>query len=269
VFGRRRFKTIFPVVLAVMILVALWAAPGVHSTGPVHFVGNTVSNVWVDFYGTIFTVQGAPAEVGDEIAVFDPDGVLCGTCVVRIAGSYGFLHVYGDDPTTPDVDEGADVGDALTFVAWDTSDGREIPCAGTVITGPEPPQWTSDGDVWSVNLSTVSLPEDVTDSISESRSDMHVDRVTGVATMTVTITNISASDLASPMTATIDNISSPDVTVANADTVTPEGKPAFDLDEEVGDGALSPGESVAFTVQFNNPNRVRFTFEVKVFAARF
>ena len=267
-FGRTDFKVSFPLLLAVVILVVFLVAPTVQSIGPLHFVDNTVSNVWVDLYGTNLTVQGAPAEVGDEIAVFDPDGVLCGACVVRIAGTYGFLHVYGDDPTTPDVDEGAGVGDALTLVAWDASEGCELPCAATAITGPQPPQWTNDGDVWNVNLSTVSLPEDVTGLISESRSEMHLDRVTGVATMTVTITNISAGDLLSPMTAVIDNISSPDVTVVNADGVTPEGEPSFDLDDELGDGVLSPGESVGFTVQFNNPNRLRFAFEVKVFAVR-
>jgi hypothetical protein len=269
VFGRTEFKVSFPLLLAAMIFVVFSVAPNVQSIGPVHFVDNAVSNVWVDLYGTDLTIQGAPAEVGDEIGVFDPDGVLCGASVVRIQGTYGFLHVYGDDATTLDVDEGASVGDALTLVAWDASEGREIACAATAITGPQPPQWTNDGDLWNVNLSALAVPEDVSGLISESRSEMHVDRVTGVATMTITITNISAGDLVSPMMASITNISSTDVTVANADGVTPEGEPSFDLDDELGDGALSPGESVAFTVQFNNPNRVRFTFEVKVLAVRY
>ena len=267
-FGRANFKVSFLLLLVAMILVAFSVAPGVQSIGPVDFVGKTLSDVWVDLHGTTFTIQGAPAEVGDEIAVFDPDGVLCGACAVRLQGTYGFLHVYGDDPTTSDVDEGASAGDALTFVAWDMSEGREIPCAATVITGPQPPQWTNDGDLWNVNLSAVDVPEDVTDSIAESRSEMHVDRVTGIATMTITIMNISADGLLSPMTGVIDNISSPEVTVANAEAATPEGKPLFALDNEVGDGVLSAGESVVFMLQFNNPNRVRFTFEVKVFAVR-
>ena len=72
----------------------------------------------------------------------------------------------------------------------------------------------------------------------------------------------------SPTTAVIDEISSVEVTVANADGVTPEEKPSFDLDNELGDGILSPAESVAFTLQFNNPNRLRFTFAVRVFAVR-
>jgi uncharacterized cupredoxin-like copper-binding protein len=269
VFRRTNVKLSFSLLLAVMMLVVLSVAPSVQSVGPVHFVDKTVSNVWVDFYGTTFTVQGAPAEVGDEIAVFDPDGVLCGGCVVHLQGTYGFLHVYGDDPTTLDVDEGASVGDVLTFVAWDASEKREISCAATAITGPQPPQWTNDGDLWNVNLSALAVPEDVSGLISESRSEMHVDRVTGVATIMITITNFSGGDLVSPMMAVITNISSADVAVANADGVTPEGEPSFDLDDELGDGALSPGESVAFTVQFNNPNRVRFTFEVKVLAVRY
>ena|GEM_PF-2161040 len=254
--------------LTTIFLITFSITFGAQTGDPAYFVGGTVSNEWVDFYGTTFTILGAPAEIGDELGVFDQDGVLCGAFVVRTVGIYGFLHVYGDDYTTPTVDEGAMEQDALTFVAWDSSEGREVPCTATVITGPELPQWTADGDIWNVNLNAVAVPEDVTGSIAESRSQMHVDRVTGIGTMTVTITNISADNLLSPMAAVIDNISNAEVTVANADGVTPEGKPLFDLNDELGDGVLSPGESVAFTLQFNNPNRVRFTFDVKVFAVR-
>ena len=166
--------------LAATFLVTFSTTFSAQTGDPAHFVGGTLSSEWVDLYGTTFAVLEAPAAVGDELGVFDPDGVLCGAFVVHTEGMYGFVHVYGDDPTTPEVDEGAVAGDALTFVAWDASDGREIPCAATVITGPEPPKWTADGDIWNVNLSAVGVPEDVTNSISESRSGMHVDRVTGI-----------------------------------------------------------------------------------------
>ncbi len=48
------------------------------------------------------------------ITAYDPDGVLCGRFVVHTPGQYGYLHVYGDDPTTPE-DEGATDGDTLRF----------------------------------------------------------------------------------------------------------------------------------------------------------
>ena len=63
----------------------------------------------MDFFGYIDGVV-----VGDKVTVFDFDGVLCGEFIVNKAGQYGFLHVYADDPGTG-VDEGAEVGDVLTF----------------------------------------------------------------------------------------------------------------------------------------------------------
>ena len=53
-------------------------------------------------------------EVGDLVEFFDPDGVLCGKWTVRDKGAYGLMAVYGDDPTTAEVDEGAEKGDELT-----------------------------------------------------------------------------------------------------------------------------------------------------------
>lgn len=53
-------------------------------------------------------------EVGDLVEFFDPDGVLCGKWTVRDKGAYGLMAVYGDDPTTAGIDEGAEKGDELT-----------------------------------------------------------------------------------------------------------------------------------------------------------
>ncbi|MHB8092300.1 MAG: hypothetical protein ACYDH8_12015 [Syntrophales bacterium] len=63
----------------------------------------------MDFYGYI---DGALA--GDELAVYDESGVLCGLSTLSIPGQYGFVHVYGDDSTTT-VDEGADLDVPLKF----------------------------------------------------------------------------------------------------------------------------------------------------------
>lgn len=55
--------------------------------------------------------------VGDTICVFDPDDVLCGKDFVKTdQGNIGFIvHVFGDDPTTAEKDEGAVEGDTLRF----------------------------------------------------------------------------------------------------------------------------------------------------------
>ena len=70
---------------------------------------------WTDYYGTI-NEGGVPLPVGAVMQAFDPDGVKCGEVVIRQTGLYGFLHVYGDDPATSGLDEGAEAGDDVSFV---------------------------------------------------------------------------------------------------------------------------------------------------------
>lgn len=82
------------------------------------------TNRWMDIYGNL-TIGGEPARVGDEVAAFDPDGVLCGVFSVRAEGIYGFLHVYGDDYLSPE-DEGARTGDTITFKVYDWSENEEF-----------------------------------------------------------------------------------------------------------------------------------------------
>ncbi|MFC1502712.1 T9SS type A sorting domain-containing protein, partial [bacterium] len=54
---------------------------------------------------------------GDIIEAYDADGVLCGRdTVITEDGLAGFnIHVFGDDFTTPDRDEGAEDGDSIQF----------------------------------------------------------------------------------------------------------------------------------------------------------
>jgi len=68
----------------------------------------------MDFYGNA-TLDGAPIPVGAVVTAYDPDGVLCGEFPVTTVGQYGFIPVYGDDPATTDVDEGAVAGDTISF----------------------------------------------------------------------------------------------------------------------------------------------------------
>jgi hypothetical protein len=84
----------------------------------------------MDFYGAI---EGAVK--GDVVAVYDGNGVICGIYTVTKDGSYGFLHVYGDDRTTP-ADEGAEKDEVLTF----TLNGQPL-----VTTTGVPVVWVGDG----------------------------------------------------------------------------------------------------------------------------
>lgn len=76
----------------------------------------TVSRFWVDMYGTVVWSDQSPVGSGALIQVFDSDSMLCGKCTVSTEGKYGFMPVYGDDPLTSEIDEGAREGDNLVFL---------------------------------------------------------------------------------------------------------------------------------------------------------
>lgn len=101
----------------------------------------------VAIYGTASTMNGDPLKPGDIVTVRDPDGVVAGMFQVHTEGEYGFLHVYADDASTPDVDEGAEPGDLLRFYVNDfpatLADFASI-------------TWTSDGDVLNAEFDAVS-----------------------------------------------------------------------------------------------------------------
>jgi len=86
-----------------------WIDPRYPEPGP--------TPTWMTISGTLNLPDGL-ATLGVEVAVFDPDGVLCGHWIVTSRGVYGDLRVYGDDPSTPS-DEGAREGDRLTVKVWD------------------------------------------------------------------------------------------------------------------------------------------------------
>ena len=101
------------------------------------------TNEWVNLWGDICVVNANPVPVGAAVRAYDPDGVLCGEFTVAASGTYGLMPVYGDDPTTPGVDEGADPGDVITL----TVDGVSV-----IPAGPDVPVWTGNGDLKKVNL---------------------------------------------------------------------------------------------------------------------
>ena len=99
----------------------------------------------VFFYGGI-TVDGQPAPRGTEVIAYDPDGVKVGKFIVRKAGKFGFMPVYQDENFTPDVDEGANVGDTIKFFI----NGQPASVDGDAT-------WTRFGDRIKINLKAGNL----------------------------------------------------------------------------------------------------------------
>ena len=73
------------------------------------------------------TLDGAPASAEDELAAYDLQGVCLGKAnVVESEGLTFFsLAVYGDDPTTPEV-EGLIEGEAFVLEFFDVSSGAVL-----------------------------------------------------------------------------------------------------------------------------------------------
>ncbi len=106
----------------------------------------------VNFFGGNSTFFGEPVPVGTTIAAFDPDGVQCGEFVVDVPGQYGLLPCRGDDSTT-DEDEGAEPGDQIFFTMGGLpADATPISLNNDPVSPDTTITWTSNGDLWEVDL---------------------------------------------------------------------------------------------------------------------
>jgi hypothetical protein len=94
--------------------------------------GPVPTREWMDIYGSL-TIDGKAAPESTVVTVRDAGGVVCGQTLVREKGLYGFVHAYGDDPTT-ERDEGPLAGEALQFSV------NGVPVIGTpyIVWGPGP-----------------------------------------------------------------------------------------------------------------------------------
>ncbi|MDP8218400.1 MAG: dockerin type I repeat-containing protein, partial [Candidatus Theseobacter exili] len=120
-----------------------------------HFTPVYATSTLCNFYGSV-QINGLDIDIGDEVGAFDPTGVCCGSYVVDKAGLYGFIAVYGDDSTSPGIDEGAESGDTITFKIWDASEQTE----NIAITlGPTDPIWESMALPKIVNLGVGEIVE--------------------------------------------------------------------------------------------------------------
>ncbi|MAE10238.1 MAG: hypothetical protein CMF78_03490, partial [Candidatus Marinimicrobia bacterium] len=69
------------------------------------------------------TINGIPAGEGDWSAAFDEDGNCAGVAELIINGGIAYINmpIYGDDSTTPGVDEGMNAGENFILKLWDAS----------------------------------------------------------------------------------------------------------------------------------------------------
>ena len=81
------------------------------------------------------------------VRAYDPSGVLAGRTEVTLSGWY-LMAVYGDDPLTEELDEGAESGDTITFTV---DDHPAVPL------GPDPPVWVGAGSRVHVELEACPL----------------------------------------------------------------------------------------------------------------
>ncbi|SVE18200.1 uncharacterized protein METZ01_LOCUS471054, partial [marine metagenome] len=69
------------------------------------------------------TIDGISAGAGDWAAAFDEDGNIAGASELILDGGTAYINlsIYGDDSTTPDVDEGMNAGESFYLKLWDSS----------------------------------------------------------------------------------------------------------------------------------------------------
>ncbi len=88
------------------------------------FTGNTGNNMTVVVQTSINpTIDGSPIQVGDEIGVFTPAGLLVGASVWT--GSNIAITVWGNDKETDPVIDGIKPDETLHFRMWDEFDDKE------------------------------------------------------------------------------------------------------------------------------------------------
>lgn len=65
-----------------------------------------------DYFSTNSMKDGQVLAMGTAIEAYDSDGIRCGQATVNADGGF-LIHVYGNDPMTPSIDEGAREGEML------------------------------------------------------------------------------------------------------------------------------------------------------------
>ena len=92
---------------------------------PCHFKDTVHQSVVImDIFGYATIGDDDDIDINDEIAIFDSDDNLCGIEIITTKGSFGIMHIYGDDPSTEDEKEGPVSGEQLTIKVYDISEDK-------------------------------------------------------------------------------------------------------------------------------------------------
>ena len=86
-----------------LVLTVVLAAGVAHAQSPV-----------ADYFSIDSQIDDKSLVPGTTIEAFDTDGMRCGFAQVNADGGF-LMHVYGNDPITAAIDEGAEAGEFLTW----------------------------------------------------------------------------------------------------------------------------------------------------------
>ena len=99
-----------------------------------------------DYYSTTSKLNGVTLPAGTLIEAYDGQGVRCGLATANAGGGF-LVHVYGNDPLTAGIDEGASEGETLTWKMADvTPRGGMGFDTGRLVRGPAVREWRREGD---------------------------------------------------------------------------------------------------------------------------
>ncbi len=111
-----------------------------------------------------------------------------------------------------------------------------------------------------------SLLSDISGSINTQYQSTSFNEDTQVLFAEFKANNEGIYFIDSPLIVAIDKISDPRIQIIGNDGLTPDGLPYYDLRDGVSDITLEPNEStLAKTLQFYNPSRTQFTYDLKFF----
>jgi len=143
-------KTLLFYMLLIASLPVLLAQPSEFDFTPNNTSGSVIAEIQID---------GVPAAVADFIAAFDEDDNCAGAKDLFDFNGQTFCNfpVYGNDNTTPDIDEGIDTDETFTFKLWVAATGEILdhpmdldPVVGwnSTLTGQPVPGWDfADGKI--------------------------------------------------------------------------------------------------------------------------
>ncbi|MBE0596399.1 MAG: hypothetical protein IH614_03930 [Desulfuromonadales bacterium] len=114
----------------VLLLITICPRPetaAAETAKPVFFTGVKPTPQSMTVYGLVIPNDVGMLNQGLEIGVFDSQGTLCGASVVNVKNGGSFiLQIYGDDLSTPALDEGAQPGERLYFNIYSKGAGKTI-----------------------------------------------------------------------------------------------------------------------------------------------